>query len=220
MILPRPSARREVALTRAARSEGVPTVPSRWLLRLDTVCAPCGLGDALRPDEAVQARRRTDRSARRLPAIAPARAAPPLAARPRKLSVTQIETWLRDPYAIYARHILGLKALNELDADPGRAELGTAIHRTLDRDSSAASRRTLPRTPRSTCCRSAGSEFGPFLSRPGAWAFWWPRFTRIAGWLVAQERTRRFGIVEKLQRTRGKLDIGPARRTLYDHRQG
>ena len=30
----------EVALTRAARSEGAPTVPSRWLLRLDTVLRP------------------------------------------------------------------------------------------------------------------------------------------------------------------------------------
>ncbi len=44
----------EVALTRAARSEGVPTVPSRWLLRLDTVLQAVGLDGALRPDDAIR----------------------------------------------------------------------------------------------------------------------------------------------------------------------
>src|SRR5206468_10889129 len=56
---------------------------------------------------------------------------PPFAARPRQLSVTQIETWIRDPYAIYAGHILRLKALEELDADPGRADLGIRVHHAL-----------------------------------------------------------------------------------------
>ena len=95
----------EVALTRAARSEGVPTVPSRWLLRLDTVLRAVGLDDALRPDPTIVA------AADGLDAVEyrpspPAAPRPPLSARPRKLSVTQIETWLGDPYAIYARHIL------------------------------------------------------------------------------------------------------------------
>ena len=37
------------------------------------------------------------------------------AAPPARLSVTAIETWLRDPYAIHARHILKLVALKPLD---------------------------------------------------------------------------------------------------------
>ena len=40
----------EVALTRAARIDGVPTVPSRWLLRLDTVLRAAGLDAVLGPD--------------------------------------------------------------------------------------------------------------------------------------------------------------------------
>src|SRR5438874_2113553 len=58
-------------------------------------------------------------------AVAPPEPRPPVAARPRRLSVTQIETWMRDPYGIYARHILRLRALEPLDADPGAAERGT-----------------------------------------------------------------------------------------------
>ncbi|MBP0651996.1 hypothetical protein J8J40_33540, partial [Mycobacterium tuberculosis] len=35
--------------------------------------------------------------------------APPVAHRPKRLSVTEIETWIRDPYALYARHVLRLE---------------------------------------------------------------------------------------------------------------
>ena len=40
----------EVALIRAARSEGVPTVPSRWLLRLDAVLRAVGLRELVAAD--------------------------------------------------------------------------------------------------------------------------------------------------------------------------
>src|SRR4029077_1701020 len=105
----------EVVLTRAARQEGAPTVPSRWLLRLDAVLRAVGLGDALQPDEMVNsAAQQIDDPGHYRPLPLP-EPRPPLAVRPRRLSVTQIETWLRDPYAIYARHILGLPPHDELD---------------------------------------------------------------------------------------------------------
>jgi ATP-dependent helicase/nuclease subunit B len=193
----------EVALTRAARSEGVPTVPSRWLLRLDTVLRAVGLPDALRPDQTIQRAVELLDEAEGYRPLPPAEPRPPLAARPRQLSVTQIETWLRDPYAIYARHILWLKPLDELDADPGRAELGTIIHRTLDEFVRSCAR-GLPADAESELLRIGREQFGPFLSRPGAWAFWWPRFERIARWLVAEERLRRSAIIESLSECEGR----------------
>ena len=196
----------EVALTRAARSEGVPTVPSRWLLRLDTVLQAVGLDGALGPDDTLRhAAELIDRAQGYRP-LPPPEPRPPLAARPRKLSVTQIETWLRDPYAIYARHILGLRALDELDADPGRAELGTAIHRTLD----AFFRRFpqgMPDNAEEQLLGIGREQFGPVLSRPGAWAFWWPRFARIARWLVDEERIRRLGVIESLSECEGSWTL-------------
>jgi ATP-dependent helicase/nuclease subunit B len=196
----------EVVLTRAARSEGVPTVPSRWLLRLDTVLQAVGLDGALGPDDTLRhAAELIDRAQGYRP-LPPPEPRPPLAARPRKLSVTQIETWLRDPYAIYARHILGLRALDELDADPGRAELGTAIHRTLD----AFFRRFpqgMPDDAEEQLLRIGREQFGPVLSRPGAWAFWWPRFARIARWLVDEERIRRLGVIESLSECEGSWTL-------------
>jgi ATP-dependent helicase/nuclease subunit B len=195
-----------VALTRAARNEGVPTVPSRWLLRLDTVLHAVGLDAALRPDDTVQqAAELIDRAERYRP-LPPPEPRPPLAARPRKLSVTQIETWLRDPYAIYARHILRLKAMEELDADPGRAELGTVIHRTLD-EFVRRFPRGLPDSVEAELLRIGREQFGPILSRPGAWAFWWPRFERIARWLVNEEGVHRPRIVETLSECEGRWTL-------------
>src|SRR6202030_2950386 len=57
---------------------------------------------------------------------------PPLAERPRELSVTQVEKWLRDPYAIYARHILKLKPLDPLDAEVGTLDRGRIMHEVLE----------------------------------------------------------------------------------------
>ncbi len=198
----------EAALTRAARSEGVPTVPSRWLLRLDTVLRAVGLDGAMKPEMEVAAAARLLDAApyQALPRPEPR---PPLAVRPRRLSVTQVETWLADPYAIYARHILGLRALDELDADPGRADLGICIHAALA-EFARRFPRELPQDAAAQLMAIGWRSFGPVLSRPGAWAFWWPRFKRIVRWLVAEESAHRATIVESLSECSGRLTLaGP-----------
>jgi len=188
----------EAVLLRAARREGVPTLPSRWLLRLDAVLRASGLDGALAADpEIAAAAAACDRPRARRP-LPPAAPCPPLAARPRRLSVTEIETWRRDPYAIYARHILRLKPLDPLDADPDRAALGTVIHAALHafvRDGAG------PEDIR----RIGEAAFGPLLSRPGVWAFWWPRFERIARWFLAEEAARRGEIAESAAECGGRI---------------
>ncbi len=209
----------ETALTRAARSEGVPTVPSRWLLRLDTVLRAVGLDDALGPDPAIAAAADGLDAAdyRPLPPPAPR---PPLSARPRRLSVTQIETWLGDPYAIYARHILQLQALDELDADPGRADLGICVHAALA-EFVRLFPRELPEDAAQRLLAIGRKSFGAVLSRPGAWAFWWPRFERIVGWLVDEEFDPSRDDRRELRRVEGKpYPARPARRVVRVDRHG
>jgi ATP-dependent helicase/nuclease subunit B len=203
----------QVALTRARRREGVPTVPSRWLLRFDAVLRAVGLADgaggAIAADpEILAAAALQDEPERYLPRPAAA-PCPPLATRPRQLPVTSIETWIRDPYAIYARYILRLKALDELDADPGRAELGIAVHEALAQFIKRHPR-DLPETAEAELVEIGREVFGPILSRPGVWAFWWPRFERIARWFVGEEMVRRADIAESVSETKGSLVI-PAR---------
>jgi len=195
-----------VALTRAARREGVPTVPSRWLLRLDAVLRAVGLEGQLGPEPeiaAVAALR--DQPGRRQPRpLADPR--PPLAARPRQLPVTQIEAWIRDPYAVYARYILKLKALEELDLDPGRAELGITVHAALA-EFIKRHPYQLPLFAEEELVEIGRKCFAPILSRPGVWAFWWPRFVRVAHWFVAEERTRRVELAECFAERKGRLVI-------------
>jgi ATP-dependent helicase/nuclease subunit B len=196
----------EVALTRAARREGAPTVPSRWLLRLDAVLRAVGLDGRLGPaPEIVAATAASDQPATRRPLPRP-EPRPPLAARPRQLAVTEIEIWRRDPYAVYAKQILKLRALDPLDADPDRADLGIAIHKAL----ALFVRRypqELPASAESELREIGRDAFGALLSRPGAWAFWWPRFERIARWFIAEEQLRRPTLVECRSEVKGELVV-------------
>ena len=97
-----------VIVTRAEKRGGAPTVASRWLQRLLALAgedAAEALRDARRALCRARPRRSTGRPARSRPVARP-EPTPPVAARPRRLSVTEIETLVRDPYAIYARHVL------------------------------------------------------------------------------------------------------------------
>jgi len=194
----------EVVLTRAARVEGSPSVPSRWLLRLDAVLSP----DAKIP----RASRYRDWFLRldEPPGVSPAEAPsprPPVESRPREIRVTEVETLIRDPYAIFARRILGLEPLDPLDASPGAAERGSFIHEALDRFI-AAHREALPPDAEEKLVAFARDSFGAALERPGVRAFWWPRFLRIARWFVAFERDRRAaGISVLATECRGAMEI-------------
>ena len=186
----------EVVLTRAARVAGTPTLPSRWLLRLETVLRAAGHETALIDQrQPLIWQGALDRGLERISVAAPA-PRPPVAARPRKLSVTAIETWMRDPYAIYARHVLRLKVLEPLDAEPEARERGVLIHQALDRFV-ATFPRALPGDAEARLMALGREAFGALLSRPGIWAFWWPRFERIVRWFLEQERERR-GIIAGL----------------------
>ncbi|MBM3488755.1 MAG: double-strand break repair protein AddB, partial [Alphaproteobacteria bacterium] len=186
-----------VVLTRATRIEGTPTVPARWLRRLDVILPSSPLEAHRALPRRAEARLlhwqdALDRPALILPGRRP-RPAPPVAARPRRLSVTEIETWMRDPYAIFARRILDLEPLDPIDADANAAERGTIVHKALERFL-AAFPDALPDGADDALVAIGRTAFGETLDRPGVWAFWWPRFVRIAGWVIAAERARRPGL--------------------------
>jgi ATP-dependent helicase/nuclease subunit B len=200
---------RTVVLTRASRVEGAPTVPSRWLSRLDTVLRATGLeGRLAAKPEPLAWQALLDRPESWLAALPP-EPRPPVAARPRRLSVTQIETWMRDPYAIYAREILRLEPLDPIDADPGAAERGIFIHAALD-SFVRAFPEALPGDAEGELLARGRAAFGDALARPGVRAFWWPRFERIARWFLAEERGRRRDLVASHSEISGRLDLASA----------
>ena len=202
----------EVVLTRAERVDGTPTVPSRWLLRLETVLRALGLDgriDLAGEPWLAWARGLDEPDAVR--PVTPPEPRPPVAARPRKLSVTKIERWMRDPYAIYAEHVLRLRKLDPIAADPGAADRGQFIHAALD----AFVREYPGPLPDDALHRllDLGREsFGPLLrTHPDVWAFWWPRFERVAEWFIGLERERRLTVKPLATEVSGELTLnGPA----------
>lgn len=195
----------ELFLTRASRVAGTPTVPSRWLLRLENAVAGAAI-DLHRAAAAPIAWQTTlDRPAETVQIRAPA-PVPPVAVRPRRLSVTQVETLIRDPYAVYARHILDLRALDPIDADPGAAEQGTFVHHALDAFLRAYPE-NLPDDALAHLLAIGRTKLGAMADRPGVRAFWWPRFERVADWFLAHERGRRPDIERSLTEIKGSLEF-------------
>ena len=195
-----------VWLTRARRKEGAPTVPCRWLLRLQALMHGSGwIQQSARAARQIVAWQRLLDAPGPIVPMPPPAPTPPLIARPRQLSVTRIETWIRDPYAIYARDILRLRALDDLDAEPKAADFGTFVHAALAQFIAARRRAT---ATTSTGLLDYGREaLGELFERPGVRTFWWPRFERMARWFVETHRARRCTVSESAVEISGNMAI-------------
>ncbi|MEO1252310.1 MAG: double-strand break repair protein AddB [Pseudomonadota bacterium] len=121
-----------VLLTRSQKSGGKPTTPSRWIVRLKNILSGAkrlktvdrtayyaGLGEHLHAAEPIT--------------IAAPAPKPPLEARPKQFFVTHIEKLIRDPYAIYAKKVLGLRKLDEIDEAFDRRHVGMLFHAVFER---------------------------------------------------------------------------------------
>ena len=121
----------EVILLHAERREGAPSVKSRWLWRLETLAKGAGVTIPGHQDVLDWARG-LDAPQAYAPAPRPA-PVPPVADRPTALFVTRIESLTRDPYAVWARDILKLRALERPDEPVEARARGTAIHAAFER---------------------------------------------------------------------------------------
>lgn len=178
---------REVIITRARNIDGTPTVPARWLLRMETVLNAAGLSWPVRRDGFAAYAEILDRPAQTVPCDRPA-PCPPVADRPRKLSVTKVESWMRDPYSIYARYVLGLEALDPLVRDPGAAERGQIIHKILEDFIRDHCMTGVPENAYELLLEYGRREFENMRLPDDIYVFWWPRFERLAEALLRHER--------------------------------
>ena len=122
----------EVFLTRAQRVEDTPTNKSRYWLRLETVLKAIGLETSqIHADMYLNSAVGLDmeKRAEALSAVCPT---PPVEARPRKLSATEISKWMVNPYEIFASKILELKPLEALEKTAESKDFGSYAHKVFE----------------------------------------------------------------------------------------
>jgi ATP-dependent helicase/nuclease subunit B len=205
----------EVILTRSARLGGAPTVASRFVQRLAAVAGDTRWQAALESGaHYVALARALDAPAGKPAPAARPKPKPPLEARPSALSVTEIEHWLRDPYTIYAKHILKLALLEAVDTAPGAADRGTVIHGAVG-DFTRLYATALPADPLGELLKLGRKHFAPLDDYEEARAFWWPRFERIARWFISNfDPERRAALAAMQAEIRGEIPIPLGNRTF------
>ncbi|MBC9032039.1 double-strand break repair protein AddB [Sphingomonas sp. JC676] len=178
----------EVLLTRSRRDASAPTIASRFWLRLEALSG--GLERA--GDLAVWLKGIDDPGAHE-PAERPA-PMPAVAARPKAISVTEVDRLKADPYAFYARRMLRLMPLDPVDADPSAAWRGTAVHAVLENwfeiDDCA---------PEKLSAR-AEAMLADERTHPMMRALWQPRLREAIDWIatqIAADPARKVLAVEK-----------------------
>lgn len=157
---------KNVLLTRALRSEGSPTTPSRWLLRLKAM-ATLNKEDLTYPHPIHTWRHLLDQPPCDLKIEEPA-PCPPLSVRPLRLTISDIDLLLKDAYAFYAKNILKLSPLDPIESTLTPAHFGIWIHRILQHYPSAEALTGF----------SLPDETDPI---------WTYQFHRIKDWLLTQD---------------------------------
>jgi ATP-dependent helicase/nuclease subunit B len=178
-----------VVVTRAEKRGGTPTVESRWLQRLRALIGEAAANAlAARGARYVAFARQIDRPQTRDRPVRP-RPKPPVAERPRRLSITEIEKLVRDPYEIYARHVLKLEALDPLGRAPDYALRGTVMHDALSEFTKAWTG-SYDATAHARLVEVGRQVLARVADFPDVHAVWSIRFAVIAKWFVEWEAGR------------------------------
>lgn len=183
----------EVVFSAPRRQAGAPVVPARWLVRMHAM-----LGAEIPPHPAVAWARLLDRPAGPPEPVRAPAPAPPVALRPRKLAVTDIATWLSDPYAIYARYVLRLRPLAGIAEVADATDFGRIVHLALARLFRERLFRKTGPDGAEAAPPAAAARLEALLRQalteadlpPHLVHWWWPRLARIASWVAATEAAR------------------------------
>lgn len=208
-------------ITRSIRSEDAETVPSRWLNRLTNLLGglPKQHGDTAlqsmrkRGQVWIQKARAFDQpDFTTKPAHRPS-PKPPVNARPKKLSVTQIKTLIRDPYAIYAREVLRLKKLDPLVMAADARTRGIAMHAVME-EFIAQHDITDEASAKSVLLDIGERVFDEHMSWPMMQRLWVARLAELSDKFIADEIERQAVASPSFYEKRGSIPVADTDVTL------
>ena len=194
----------KVFLTRAERVQGTPMVKSRWWMRLATVLKAAGAGiEELTEREYPQQAEKLDEADKYEP-INPSAPCPPVDKRPRELSVSAIEQLMRDPYIIFAKYILRLKPLKDLNPEAEFFDYGNIVHEVLD-EFNKKYNTDFPANGKEELLALGKKYFASHEIAMETRAFWWPNFVKSIDWLADKEREYRQEIKQVHSEVKGQI---------------
>lgn len=200
------SANNHVIITRSLKAEGTATVPARWLQSFRTILKAEGKED-VNSSRYLNWARILDKSELSSPLLEKTPTpCPPLSERPKELSATSIEKWIKNPYRIYAERILKLKMLDPINKNTVAADRGNFVHEILQeflRDYP----NQIPLNARDIILDMAQQKRNDIEHIDSNWDYWQPRFERMIDWFLDIETEWRKSARPWLQEERAALEI-------------
>ena len=193
-----------VIITRAERVDGVPMKKSRWLLRLQTVLNAANSDISAISDSSLY---KFSHSMEQPSASAPIKApapCPPTDKRPRKLSASGVDLLIHDPYAAYAKYILTLYPLNNLDRVLDKRDFGMLVHSIIE-EFNTTYPNSLPENALDILLSIGRNHFDAEDLSEDIETFWWNNFVKIAEWIVLQEQPYRSEVTSVYNEVKGEI---------------
>ena len=173
----------KVYLTSSRRTAEGPAQASRWLLRLQTVLAAAGLKlDSTEAQRILRFAAVLDQADDGQKPVQAPSFAPPVASRPTRFSVTDVEKLIRNPYAIYARKVLKLEPLKAFAEAPANALRGQIFHQAIGEWNKAQAQGL------EALLAEGEKAFASLGNEARERKFWWPHFRRLAQYLAQLEQ--------------------------------
>ena len=184
----------EVIMTRALKRGGSPTIASRFLQRMNAVAGKSNFDEMIiRGKNILKLAKQLDEAKIAISYGRP-RPVPPNTLLPKRISVTEVETLRRDPYAIYARHVLKLDHLEKIGYQGGNSERGNLYHLLVARFSQKWPA-SLPDDALNEFMAISKEAINYYKDKITLDAFWWPRFLEAGRWYIDWEKSRRSALL-------------------------
>lgn len=206
----------EVYITRAQKVGKYPTNKSRWWLRFETVLkaifGPKEKDFAFIFDQPYAYwAKNLDRRDGYHPISAP-EPRPEVERRPTELWATNVEKWIRNPYEIYAKCVLSLYKMDEIDRERQPYELGNIIHDVLKEFNNIYNTSDYPseEEARKQLLQMGREAFIANDIPPEIEAFWWPKYEDEINWVIEHECSCRDRIRTLHNEVKGSMEMnGP-----------
>lgn len=197
----------DLVLTRARRVGTAPSLPSRFVLRLAAFAGPEFWENQVkaRGEACLAALRQLEDPGRRA-GSQPPRPVPAEPRVPERISITEVETLLGDPYALYARRILRLEPLDPIDPPPDARDRGTILHGVLERftkEPPAADAEQAAQRLRDL----ASAALRPLASEPELQLFWSRAFEAMLPGFLAYDAEARGRAASIIAEARARLEL-------------